>query len=409
VTGPLLVLGASEEQLPLYREAARRGLRTIAVDHRRDRPCLPYADHFLQLSTRDHNAIAQALGSVTPAGIVSVGSDACLMTWHELSRRYRTPHQYPCAAAMASMDKGVFHRVVQAAGLPTYRSFEMAEPDENIVLALDYPMVVKPGDASGSRGITFVRDPGELGPALRRAHADSFTGRFVVEEFLKGRDLTLEMYLRGGTTVFSVITERTVLPSPNFMIGRHHCPAPIGTAVRARIVDAGTRLCAAMNVTDGPVHFDISLAPDGTPYLLETGARMCGNGYSRLLRAVYGIDTIEAVLNLALGEPWDLRPIRDGQGIIHLLGSPSDQEGELTGIYGLDAVRSLPGVAEVEVVARVGDTVRPFNQSAHKLGYIVATGDTHADVVRTLEIALTTLRLDVVPTPTAQGVSHASL
>jgi biotin carboxylase len=408
VTGPLLILGASEEQLPLYREAARRGLRTIAVDHRRDRPSVAYADQFLHLSTRDHEAIARALGPVTPAGIVSIGSDACLMTWHELSRRYRTPHQYPRAAAAASMDKATFHRVVRAAGLPTYRSLDLAEPDERALPPLRYPLVVKPGDSSGSRGITLVRDPADLGPALRRAHVNSHTGRFVVEEYLQGRDLTIEMFVRGGATVFAAITERTVLPSSNFIIAGHRSPAPISAADRARVVDAGARLCAAMDVTDGPAHFDVSLAPDGTPYMLETGARMCGNGYSRLMRAVHGIDTIQTALDLALGLPWDVRPVRNGHGIIRLLGSPSDHEGTLAGIHGLDAVRSLPGVAEAEVDAKVGDTVRPFDQSAHKLGYVVVTGDTPADAERTLEIALTALRLDVVPATLGQGATHAA-
>ncbi|MFE3830943.1 hypothetical protein [Streptomyces sp. NPDC059092] len=80
----LLVLGASEEHIPLYQEAQRRGIPTIAVDMRADAPAFRCADAALRISTRDVEAIAHALGDVRPAGIVGGASDAALATWHAL-------------------------------------------------------------------------------------------------------------------------------------------------------------------------------------------------------------------------------------------------------------------------------------------------------------------------------------
>jgi len=102
-------------------EARRRGITTIAVDQRQDRPALAYADEWLPVSTRDHDGIAAALGGRCPTAVVTAASDAGLWTWHELSRHYDLPYQYPAGPARVSLDKSAFNEVVRAAGVPGYR------------------------------------------------------------------------------------------------------------------------------------------------------------------------------------------------------------------------------------------------------------------------------------------------
>ena len=98
----MLILGASEDQLPVYLEARRRGIRTIGVDMRGDRPALAYADEWLPVSTRDHAGIVAALDGRRPTSVVAAASDAGLWSRHELCRHYETPYRYPAGAARAS-------------------------------------------------------------------------------------------------------------------------------------------------------------------------------------------------------------------------------------------------------------------------------------------------------------------
>lgn len=115
--GALIVLGASEEQSPLCREARRRQIPTIAVDMRSDTPDFPFADATLKTSTRDTDAIADALAEVRPAGIVCGASDAALASWHALALRYGTTYVYP-ERTLAAGDRAAFHKIglVVAAG-----------------------------------------------------------------------------------------------------------------------------------------------------------------------------------------------------------------------------------------------------------------------------------------------------
>lgn len=390
---PLLVLGAGEEQLPLYTEARRRGLRTLAVDVRSDRPALALADAFLQVSTRDAGAIAAALGPVRPCAVVSTASDVCLLSLHELSVRYGTPFVPSRRAALASMDKTRFHEIAEAAGAARY-GWARAD-DAAGVAALGVPAVVKPVDASGSRGVSLVTHPCALPAAIALARASSFSGAVVVEQFLEGRNLTVELFLRDGAPCFAAVSEKR-LAGGGFVIRGHTFPAPLTGAERGAAIETAARVSAAMGLIDGPINLDLILAPDGTPYVLEAGARLCGNGFPHLQRAVYGVDTVRALVSLALGEPFDLTPTRARHAVLHVLASPLDTDGRLVAFDGVEAVRVLPGVVHVQVFAEPGDPVRPFTQSANKLGYLVVAGDTPDAAAAALERALGLLRVVAV-------------
>lgn len=375
--GDLLVLGAGEEQVVLFHEARRRGLRTIAVDMRDDRPGIPLADEFLRISTMDHAAIAAALGDRRLAGVVSTAADTCLESWHHLSVHFGTPWTYPAAAAAASMDKSEFHRIAAAAGVPTYRwaqSDDLAELAD-AALGFRFPLVVKPTDASGGRGVRDVPGPSELDAALAWAARHSPRGQVIVEEFVEGVNYTVNVFMSGGEVALSVITEKTVLPGPGFLIGGHTTPTPLGPAAEAEMTREARDLCRAFDLFDGPANFDVITAPDGTRYVLEVGARMSGNGFPRLVSALAGVDCVAALIDLATGEPVRLDPRRWRPTRLHVLTSPLSTPGEFVSARGLADVAAMPDVASVELFVRPGDPVLPFTEAGRKLGWVVVSAD----------------------------------
>jgi biotin carboxylase len=395
----MLILGASEDQLPVYLEARRRGIPTIGVDVRGDRPALAHTDEWLPVSTRDHEGIVAALGGRRPSAVVAAASDAGLWTWHELSRRFETPYRYPAGAVRASVDKSAFHEVARAAGIPGYRWCQSTDRAALTRAAHEFgfPVVVKPPDTSGSKGVSLVERPADLPGAL--AYAGSFTaagGPLLVEEFLAGRNLTVDVFMRDGDAAFTGITEKRIVPGPHFVIGGHLCPAPIADATRAALAGAAERLCRAIDLTDGSANLDVVLRDDGTFAVIEANARLCGNSVPLLMRHVYGVDTVAALVSLATGEPFAdlLVPTRRETGIIHVLASPLATDGVLSAVSGVGEVRELPGVVCCEVYAEPGDPVRPFDQAANKVGYLVVTGPDPAAARERLAAALDVLVLD---------------
>lgn len=393
---PLLVLGAGEDQVPVYREAARRGLPTIGVDMSTDRPGVALADEFLPLSTRDHEAIAQALAGREIAGVASAASDACLQSIHVLSGVFGTPQWISHTAAVTSMDKAAFRRLMTAIGVPgpAWTAGQDLVAVAAAAAEFSMPVVAKPVDASGSRGTQLVTDSQLLPEALAYAAAGSLSGTVIVEEYVPGRNVTVELFMAGGEPGFLTVTEKRMADRRNFVINGHRCPADLPAAVRHRLEQESARISLAMEVRDGPVNLDFIISPRGIPVVLEAGARVGGNGFPALVRAMSDVDTIAAVVSLAIGEPFDVRPKADRHAMLHVMASPHRQPLRLTVADGADRARALPGVAFAEFYLRPGQTVHPFTCSANKIGYVAVVGDDHAEAQRTLDLALAQINIE---------------
>jgi biotin carboxylase len=399
IEGSLLVLGAGEEQVAIYQEARRRGLPTIGVDMRSDRPGVALADTFLPISTTDPGRIAEALAGQSIAGVVSTAADTCLESWHRLTEWFGTPWRYPAAAARVSMDKAEFHRIADAAGIPTYRWIQSGPDDVAAAIprVLGFPVVVKPADSSGSRGVRRVGTSVELAEALAEAVRHSPRGQVIAEECLTGRDLTVNVFLVGGRLATSVISEKRILPGSRFLIGGHVAPAPLDPATERALLADALRLCAAFDLRDGPANFDVILTADGTRYVLEVGARMSGNGFPQLATAATGTDWMAALVDLATGRPVRLNHGRRCPTGLRVLTSPLQVAGELLAVEGVDLVAAMPGVVAAEVFAAPGSTVLPFTEAGRKLGWIVATADRYDLLDATLDRAIGALRFVARP------------
>ncbi|MFB8202298.1 ATP-grasp domain-containing protein [Kitasatospora purpeofusca] len=395
----LLVLGASEEHIPLYQEAGRRGIPTIAVDMRSDAPAFPFADAAMVISARDADAIAEALGDTRPVGIVVGASDAALLTWRALGLRYGMTYVYP-EAALAGLDKAAFHRVVASCGVAGYGWAASDDPGEVAAKAaeLRFPLMVKPVDGSGSKGVTRVTQPDSLPAAIARARAYSASSTVLVEEYVHGRQLTIDLFLRDGAPVMTCIKDQHLVAGRSVV--RRIGTAQLSQQEHRHLEDIAVRLCAALGIVDGPANFDLVLGEDGQGRIVEANPRLSGDSIPRLHEAAYGVNVVGALIALALGEPFDayLKPTRNAHAGVELLGSPLDVDGELATWEGVDEARNVPGVTGIELYARPGDLVHPHDQSGHKIGMIIAAGPSPADVSEALDKATSLLRPIIRPT-----------
>ncbi|AJC61975.1 ATP-grasp domain-containing protein [Streptomyces sp. 769] len=396
--GALIVLGASEEQIPLYQEAQRRGIPTIAVDIRPNAPALPFADAALKISTRDTDAIADALGDACPAGIVGGASDAALASWHALSLRYGTTYVYP-KSALAAVDKATFHAIAASCGITGYGWTASDNPDEVVAKAarLRFPLVIKPVDGSGSKGVTRITRPDDLPAAVAYARSYSASQTVIAEEFIQGRPLAVEVFIRDGRALMTCVKDKDFV-GQTFVVRRLRT-AQLAPAAHHQLEATVERLCRALGIANGPANFDVVLGADGQERVIEANTRLGGDGVPRLLSAAYGVDVVRALIALALGEPFGnhLTRTRAAHAALELIGSPLAVEGELITWEGAAEARNIPGITDIELYARPGDLVRPHDQSGHKIGLLVAAGPSVVDAHSALETASALVRPIIRP------------
>jgi biotin carboxylase len=390
----LLVLGASADQIPTYLEARRLGCRTIGVDQRDDAPAVALADEFLPVSTREPEAVIERLGAVAVAGVVAPASDANQPALRVLAEHYRTPFRPSVAALAASIDKGYFHQVVHDLGLPGYDWAQSDRPRQLLRAAerMRLPLVVKPSDSSGSKGISVVRDRERLAGAVAAAAAASYASTVVVEEAVAGLHGSAECLVRDGRPDFVAVSERTV-KLPHLVTVSHLVPARLGTATATRLVGMIGLVCRALEIDRGPVNFDFVVDPDDEVYLVEMGARPGGNGTPQLVSEAFDANLVDASIRTALGQPFRLRPRRRRAALLYLLHA--ERDGELAAVHGTDELARLPELVDYRLYATAGETVPEYTKAADKLGYLLFSGDTCGKVVQALTTALRALRLDV--------------
>lgn len=402
-TPTLLMLGAGTDQLPAYREARQRGYRLLAADARPDAPGAAMADEFLPISTRDTDGIAGALSGALNGGrlcgIVTTASDAALGTHHELAGRYGLAYQPPARAVRASMDKRYFRQVVGECGLPNY-SWTAGDDPAALVRAgneLAPPLVVKPIDSSGGKGVGLVTDLDDLPAAIAAAQAVSPSRVVTVERYVTGRHYAVEIWMRGGEAHFVPITEKQMTPLPTMVTAGHLIPARLPTETTDRVREALVRICRALEITDGPANFDFIITDDGAIYVIEIGARLGGNAYPMLMNAAWGVDTVAATVSMSVGQTFDLTPTRSRVCLLHLLASPWDRPAVVRAVHGADGVTAHPGVLRFELFTEVGDRVLPFTQSAHKLGYVVLVAADHDELDALQDWFTATVRIESEP------------
>jgi biotin carboxylase len=262
------------------------------------------------------------------------------------------------------------------------------------------PLVVKPIDSAGSRGISLCADRARLPSAIEAALSMSRRHTAVLEEHVDGSHHTLEAFFTDGQLTFAAITTRTITEPPHLVTTSHRVPSGLNEEIECRILDATRTVCAMLGVRTGPIDVDVIVESDGTVHLIEFGARVGGSGLTELIRHAYGVDVVEASIDAAFGLPVDLQPLRERRcGALSILRS--ERDGVLAAIRGEDEVRQTPELAELYLVATPGHEVHAYRYAAAKLGYAVLVADSEA----VLAEALASLRQRLTFT-IAEAVDH---
>jgi len=372
----LVILGAGDGSLPTYMAAHRLGYHVIGVDRHDWEVAVPLADEFVHLSTTEPEAIVDALGDRPDiVGVLAPSSDVALPTLQVLAHRYGTP-ALPPPVVRASTDKAYFHQLCTAAGLASYRLVSGSTTPRLIAAAarLRMPLVVKPTDSTGSRGIRLCTDHAALPEAIETALGASPTHTAVLEELVAGSHHTLEGFLTDGRLAFAAITTRTLTDPPYLATTSHSLPSGLPVAVQRRIRNAVETACKSLCFGTGPVDVDLVVEPDGTVQLIEIGARVGGSGLTELVHLAEGVDLVEASIKAAIGLPVDLEPRHEPRhGLLTILGS--DRDGTLTAIHGENDARAIPELAALRVVTAPGREVKAYRHAGAKLAYAALVAD----------------------------------
>ncbi len=384
----ILILGAGPDQLPMYKAARRRGLTVVGADGRGDAVARPWADHFLHIQSTAGEEIVHLLGDIVPDGVVSPGNDSFHRAIHYLTNHYHLPALLTTAAVEASCNKAYFCEQVATRGIcvPRGKSSQDAAELEAYAQTKGFPLIVKPIDASGNKGVTCVLQDADFAPALARALVHSPGKQVLVEEYIEGQHGGIEVFRLEGETKLMAVSQRHHSGPPDFLTLKHVVGLPLPEELRQKMTFAVNTICDTFGIQTGPLNLDFVIR-DGAIYFLEMGARLSGNGFPFLVKQCYGWDTYDMALQVALGEGRELALIKPAEANIGgILIVKSAVTGVLQAFEHLETIRQHPAYVEEHLFVQPGMPVTAFSQANHRLGYFMVASPYLSEIEDILHI-----------------------
>jgi biotin carboxylase len=382
----VLVLGAGPAQLGLLRAARRRGLFVIALDRDPSAPGFEFADRRAVVSTEDEPAIGMLAAAEELDGVIAPGIDWPVAIAARVAARLGLPHPLsPQTAALAvskqrQRERLAAHDVPQ----PTWRLVTEA-PDD-----LELPVVVKPPDRQGQKGLTLVREQERLAAAVATAVSSSRTNVALVEELVDGPEVTVNAFATGGVFHPLTVTDRlTANDEAAFGVALAHAwPSQHDTEGAIEVARAAA---TALGIENGPTYTQVVLGPDG-PKVMELAARLGGGHDAELCEAALGVDLNGLALSAALGEPVEVpRPEPRGGAVVRFLVAPP---GSLESVQGIEDASAQEGVLDARVYRRPGWVYTPLRRGSDRAGFVLAGGNSRDDALAKADRAAELIRFE---------------
>lgn len=297
----IAVLGANEPLLPFYRQAKKLGYEIIGIAIETGAVCKELCDRFYPVSFTDIDKVTEICRNEGIEGITSFSLESALPYVTQVAERLG----FVCNSSESirlTSNKFSQREALERSqiSVPQYYLIESDKDLSNI--DCQFPVIVKPVDSGGSQGIYKVDDSKDLLKAYDFAKQYSRTGKVIVEEYIDGREFSVEYISHGGRHYFLQITDKITSGVPRFVEMQHHQPANISEEIKTRICTLVESALTALKIENSPSHTEIKLNDANQLFIIETGARMGGDFISSdLVRLSTGYDFVDGCIKLALG------------------------------------------------------------------------------------------------------------
>ena len=307
----LAIIGASYLQLPLIEKAKEMGYTTHVFAWECGDVGETAADHFYPISIIEKEAILEQCRSIHICGICSIASDLAMITVNYVAENLGLcGNSIPATAK--STNKHLMRLAFEQNGDPSPKSILVDENTNIAALDLDYPVIVKPTDRSGSRGIYKVANFSGLADAVAGAMEQGFDKKALIEEFAEGQEYSVEFISYQGQHHFLALTLKYTTGAPHFIETGHLQPAPVDSETLNRVKQIVTHALDTLELKNGASHTELKIADDGTIRLIEIGGRMGGDCIgSDLVRYSTGFDFVKMVIQVACGQAPDFTQVCD--------------------------------------------------------------------------------------------------
>ncbi len=416
----LIIIGGGILQVPLIQKARAMGLQAAVFDMSLDAPGLRLADHKVLMSTRDIEGCvrkARMLSQKTAVhGVITAGTDASRSVAAVASALELPGIRY--ADAEACSNKVLMRRRLKKHNLPGppfYSLWSLKEAREAMD-CLTFPLVLKPAENMGSRGVIKIEKREDIHAAFRHTKKYSPTGEMILEEYMPGPELSVDALAWDKNFALTGIADRIIAHEPFFIEIGHNMPSMQAPLILQESVELMRKAMRALGIYRGAAKGDLKITAEGVK-IGEIAARLSGGFMSSHTYPLHsGVDVLQGAIHLALGdEPQKaIKEIAKAQSSQRQKNKGGFQTknsckkrpvaiersilcppGKIMKLEGVDRMRSVPGIEYIYISCKEGELIKQATSNIDKAGHIIATGASLREAELSIKKALRCLKIEV--------------
>lgn len=393
----LLILGAGHIQENAIRRAKALGHTVIVSDYFLDPPGKAYADYHEQISTFDIEKNIEIGLKYRIDGIMTLGTDQPVYTAARVAETLKLPALLDVTTAKAVTNKKVMKRIFKEAGIPTVNYLLTSQDfNDSVIMGLHYPVVVKPLDSQGQRGVYKLRSIEEIREVFQDVLSYSREREILIEEYYPSSEITVSGWVVAGELYLISVVDRISLENQRHIgiCTAHRFPSRFLKPYFPQIKAISELIVSAFQIKNGPVYFQMLVGNEGIK-VNEIACRIGGAYEDIYLHKATGIDLLEMLIRVSLNEPVNFKPLTD----YNLLANKKRfsvemffcKPCEIGAVTDRESLEELPGIIRAGFNVKLGDRIPEIINATQRAGYFIAEGDNDAVLQENVERAYASL------------------
>ena len=380
----LMILGGSRFILPVIEAAHALGCHVITCDYLPDNIAHKYSDEYCNVSIIEQEAVLQAARKLHIDGIMSFGCDPGVVTAAYIAEKIWLPSVGSYEAVSILQNKGKFRNFLRehSFNVPAAKSYKKAELALEETGLFHWPVIVKPTDSAGSKGVMKVDDPDRLMQAISYARSFSHGDEFIIEDFLQQKGFSSDtdcFSVDGKMKLINFNCQRFDINAENrYVPAAYSWPAGISEDNQIELSNEIQRLVSLLELKSSVYNVETRECIDGKSYIMECSPRGGGNRLSEMIKYATGTDLITNAVKAALGEPCDdveQKPYNAFWAIIIL---HSNSSGIFEDLLIADSIRG--NIVENDLWITPGTKISPFSAANHTIGTMVLRAERQEEI-----------------------------
>ena len=375
----LLLLGGLRYLIPVIKTAKKMGHYVITCDYVPDNVAHQYADEYHNVSIIDKEAVLQLAKKLEVDGVMSFAVDPGVLTAAFVCHQLGLPTPGPLKSVKILQNKALFRDFLAKNKFNVPFAFSFSTPQEAVrkITSQYLPVIVKPVDSAGSKGVTRVSSLNELKSATEYALSFSSSKRIIVEEYIESEGFSSDsdsFSIDGNLQLVTFSAQRFDKASPNpYTPSAYSWPSTISKSNQKLLKNELQRLISLLKMNSSIYNIEVREGENGKAYIMEVSPRAGGNRLSEMINNATGVNLIKRSIQAALGEKIEALPTLSYKGYWAEVILYSNTSGFFESVEINEAIKEE--VFELDLWVGKGDAINAFSAANDAIGTLVLKFD----------------------------------